>query len=337
MLKGFALTSVLSLDGHSVLFGAQDLAALTETGAQVARFAISLGSYPAWDDAILSRYAGVAQQLTAAGLSVIGLLTPGVVAQATQDDQSPLGWNVNNSENSPPGVGGDNIFIGSYAVAAQRIVTALPMITQWEIWNEPNAWGSHSGTVYSGHSFIYPSLYATLLQQTYAAIKAAQPQCTVITGGLLGHNNHGVLSTQNSGADYLQSLYSALATTGQPVAPPWDAVGQHLYMDQAGAVNPAHLQTYLDAIYAVVARNEGAAAARPLYVTEAAWTTAPGAVTPDTQASNLLALYQVCRATPFVAAACWFELRDNPPGNQYYGVYNADWSPKPSYGAFFSS
>ena len=268
---------------------------------------------------------------------MIGLLTPGIVAGATQDEQNPLGWNFNNSENSAPAQGGDNAYITAFAEATQQIVAALPMISQWEVWNEPNAWANHSGTVYSGHSHIYPSLYATLLQLTYAALKTAQPRCTVITGGLLGHNNHGVLSPENSGADYLQRLYSALAPSGSPATPPWDAVGQHLYMDQAGPAKPAHLQTYLNAIHAVITQNEGTATTRMVYVTEAAWTTAPGAVTPDMQANNLRALYQVCRATPFVTVCTWFALQDNPAGAQFYGVYNADWSPKPAYGAFFVS
>lgn len=337
MLKGCALTAMLSGDGATTLFGDQDLTALAETGAQVARFDVTLGAYPSWDEAILGRYSDVVQRLAQAGLTIIGLLGPGIVAMAIQDEQNPQSWNFDNSENSASGSGGENSYIDSYVIAAGQIVAGLPAITRWEVWNEPNAWASHTGTQYSGHSFIYPSLYATLLRGAYAAIKAVQPGATVITGGLLGHNNQGVLSAENSGAGYLQRLYDALALGGPRAQPPCDAIGQHLYVDQGGPVDPAHLQQYLDDVHGVILANEGAAATRPVFITEAAWTTAPGAVTPEVQAANLAALYRVCRANPFVAATCWFELRDSPPGNLYYGVYNADWSPKPSFGTFFAA
>lgn len=322
MMKGFALNWVVTNDGRAPLFGPRDLAILQELGARTVRFELRLGAVPDWTDDLIGRYAGIVRQMAGAGIALIGLIYADAVPQARQAD-----WNANNRETGSGS--GDNPFCRRFAEIARRLAGALPEITHWEIWNEPNAWRQHSGNAYSGGSFIYPSNYAALLAQTSAAIKAVQPTSTIITGGLLSHNNHGVLNTQNSGADYLRDLYQALPNAATGV--PFDAIGQHLYLDQPGQADPAHLWQYVSQMQAVAQRQEGGTG-RPLYITEAAWTTT--AVQPDLQAANLRTLFEVCGRDEHIAAVCWFQVRDNPPGKQFFGVCAPDWSPKPAFAAF---
>src|SRR5207245_2912141 len=70
---------------------------------------------------------------------------------------------------------------------------------------------------------------------------------------------------------------------GQTVPWPFDAAGQHLYLDQGGATSGNHLSQYLDNLEVVLQRYGGAPHA--ITVTEAAWSTT--AVSQDVQASNL--------------------------------------------------
>ncbi|HVC82680.1 MAG TPA: hypothetical protein VNL35_19505 [Chloroflexota bacterium] len=323
MKKGFALNWVLSNDGRTPLFGARDLQALADSGATVARFELRVGSAPEWTDDLIGRYAEIARQLSGAGISPIGLIYADAVPGARQAD-----WNVGNAETV--GGTGDTPFARRFADLARRLAAALPEISLWEIWNEPNAWRQQNGRAYSGGSFIYPSNFAAVLIHAGAAIKSVQPAATIISGGLLSHNNHGVLNTQNSGADYLNDLYSALKRLGGGTLP-FDGIGQHLYVDQPGQADPDHLWQYISHMQAIAQRNEGGAG-RPLYITEAAWTTT--AVAPELQAVNLRTMFEVCERDAQVAAVCWFQIRDNPPGKQFFGVCAPDWSRKPAFAAF---
>lgn len=323
MEKGFALNWVVSNDGRTPLIGARDLELLGELGARMVRFELRVGSAPEWSDELVGRYAGIARQFTGAGITPIGLIYADAVPGARQAD-----WNAGNAETA--GGTGDNPFVHRFANLGRRLVAALPEISLWEIWNEPNSWRQQNGRAYSGGSFIYPSNFAALLTQAGAAIKSVQSAATIITGGLLSHNNHGVMSTQNSGADYLNDLYGALKRLGSGTLP-FDAIGQHLYVDQPGKADSDHLWQYISHMQAIVQRNEGGAG-RPVYITEAAWTTS--AVTRDLQAANLRALFEVCGRDERIAAVCWFQVRDNPPGKQYFGVCAPDWSRKPAFEAF---
>jgi hypothetical protein len=322
MRKGFALNWLVTNDGRTGLFGPRDLEILGEAGAAVARFELRLGAVADWTAELVRRYQGVARHLREAGIEPIGLIYADAVPGASQ-----AGWNAGNAET---GAGtGENPFVAQFAEIAGKLAAAIPEISIWEIWNEPNAWRTHNGDAYSGGSFIYPSNFAALLIRAATAIKGANPRTTIVTGGLLSHNNHGVLSTANSGADYLQGVYTALRRFGGSI--PFDAIGQHLYVDQPGRADSDHLWQYISHMQAVVQRNEGGGG-RPVYITEAAWTT--GAVAPDLQAANLRTLFEVCGRDERIAALCWFQLRDNPPGRQFFGLCAPDWSRKPAFAAF---
>lgn len=322
MRKGFALNWVLSNDGRTPYVGARELETLRELGATVARFELRLGAVAAWTDDLLGRYGAIARSMAGAGVTPIGLIAPGAVAGARQDD-----WNANNAE--VDGGSGDNPFCQRFAGAARRLATALPEIAHWEIWNEPNVWHQHDGNAFSGGSFIYPSCYVALLAAASAAIKEAQPRGTIILGGLFGHNNQGALTARNSGAPYLDNVYRMLQRAGHDGVP-FDAIGQHPYVDQPGHADAGHLRQYLENVQAVVRQHERGAT-RPVYLTEVGWST--GSVGADVQAANLRTLF-VAANDARVAAVCWFQVRDNPAARLSFGVCAPDWTHKPAFAAF---
>ena len=75
----------------------------------------------------------------------------------------------------------------------------------YEVWNEPNL-------LHFWPSGVNAAEYKVMLQSAYGAIKAADPQATVLVGGLSQHDR-----------DFLGRLYAA---GGRPY---FDAVGDHTY------------------------------------------------------------------------------------------------------------
>jgi hypothetical protein len=321
MHKGFSLNWVVSNDGRMTYLGAQDLQALRDLGAQVARFEMRLGAASGWNDALIERFRGVARQLAGAGITPICLFSHEIVPGAQQSQ-----WNANSREVDSP-TGGDNAYIGTYVETARTLASRMPEARIFEIWNEPNVWKSNANGRLSGGSFIYPSLYATLLARTYVAVKQVRQDATVISGGLFQHNIHGVLSSENCGATYLEQVLSALAPhAGRP---PVDGIGLHPYVDQPGHADHDHIGRYLQEI-SELGRRHGVDG--PLFITESGWSTS--SVAPDLQASNLRTLFAACHDHGGVEALCWFQVRDNPASNLNFGVCTADWKPKPAYQAF---
>jgi hypothetical protein len=123
------------------------------------------------------------------GLKVLGLMSN----ESWHGDQSQ--WTANNTENT--GGNGNNTYIGNFVSNAAKPLANhfKTRITEWEIWNEPNAWWFNQGTVYSGGSFLYPSNYAQLLKRSRDAIKSISPSARIIFGGLLAHDADAVQAT----------------------------------------------------------------------------------------------------------------------------------------------
>src|SRR5437870_4700387 len=232
-VKGISLNWVVDTATNTPTLPASDLAALQSSGARMARIDLHVGGNASWSPPLIAAYRSAVNALDAAGLQVIGLLGAGIVAGASQEK-----WNTDNAEN---GGNGWNPFLDQYTSAARTVISAFPQISHWEVWNEPNAWTNHTGTVYTGGNYIYPSLYAALLGNLYPLVKSIQPSATVVTGGLFAHDNAGVLSLDTSGASYLDSVYNLVVS---PL--PFDVIGMHYYIDQTGSLVPVDLQRYLD-------------------------------------------------------------------------------------------
>jgi hypothetical protein len=209
-------------------------------------------------------------------------------------------------------------------------------VSAWEIWNEEDNAAWWSGT---------PAQYVALLKASYPAIKSADPNATVLIGGLTG--NDGV---------YLSQLYSAGAKGS------FDAVGVHTdtacnitspyvveYNPGTHTINQYFFLGFIGLHAAMVAAGDGG---KPIYITELGWSATSAecnvghwagqklaGVTDATQATYLAQAYH-CLAAPqysYVKAAMWFELFDQGNTTDWinnFGLLNHDYTPKPAFATF---
>jgi hypothetical protein len=114
---------------------------------------------------------------------------------------------------------------------------------------------------------------------------------------------------------------------------PLDAVGQHIYVDQGQYSTPATIRAYEDWLCSAYTSYEGATTCKPTIVTEQGWATGGNGVahvTTDQQADNVDAAYWAAKDVSYLPIVTWFQLRDNPTANLYYGLYTATWDAKPA-------
>lgn len=213
-------------------------------------------------------------------------------------------------------------------------------VAAYELWNEPNLafeWGGASPD---------PAGYVRLLQAAYPAIKAADPNATVVVGAL---------SSTSEGSDvsmgdlrFLEAMYAAGAARGVT----HDAVATHPYGFARSPSAPAEFGLGLARVeeqraVMVAAGDE----ASPLWITETGWPVqtpgwdlgehAPWTLDYATQAAYYAELPEVVATKwPFVAALFPFNLDFStvdwyPAGEQMraYALLNPDGSPRPAYTA----
>ncbi|NTV44257.1 MAG: glycoside hydrolase family 5 protein [Candidatus Yonathbacteria bacterium] len=216
-------------------------------------------------------------------------------------------------------------------------------IDYWEIWNEPNT-----------HQDEYPRpnvvQYATLLKETYAAIKKANPNAVVIVGGLApaADDSDGNISP----VTFIQGLYDS------GVKDSFDAIALHPYT-YPGAPDYVCEWNNWDQMYTI--RNimiKNGDTAKKIWLTEyGAPTGGPGrARTVNDYSFVYGADYMsesaqtqlVRRVTEMYAADTttfgpffWYSLWDNgtsksTPEN-FFGLLRHDWSKKPAYDTFKSA
>jgi hypothetical protein len=205
--------------------------------------------------------------------------------------------------------------------------------------------------VYTGSSFIYPSNFAQLMIQARSAIKTANAISAVVFGGLLGldssgshngaHNGYkgktgagNCPSTLSSGSDYLCSTFSMGWQHAGWVkgAGPFDAIGQHLYINQASSTRNKTVQGYLTDVRNVYVKFGGEPSSKQTQVTEFGWST--GSVSPTLQAQNLQMAYQTFKATSYVGRAYWYRTRDLGVSVDYYGIVDTDGNQKMAYASY---
>jgi hypothetical protein len=148
-------------------------------------------------------------------------------------------------------------------------------------------------------------------------------------------------SSTPSGADYLCSTYQMGQTKAgwKKGAQPLDAIGQHLYVDQAGLTTSSKLTSYLQDVRNAYLAFEGAATRKKTQVTEFGWVANPGSIDYEAeagrQAQNVQTAYTTFRSTAFVARADYFVVQDVPEGQVFYGLVQGDGTTfKPSFGAY---
>ncbi len=174
-----------------------------------------------------------------------------------------------------------------WAQELKTLVAKNPDIEYWQVWNEPNV-----------PLFWYPQPsameYVRLLKMAYTAIKEANPQAIVISGGPTGINPP---------KQYLRDMYAAGARNyfdvlalnpyGQPNDPDVYLKSYLLFMKNI-------METYGDLD-------------TPIWITEIGWPTAPeafGAVSEDQQAEYLRKTYEIAKSLDFVKKVFWYRLQD---------------------------
>jgi hypothetical protein len=192
----------------------------------------------------------------------------------------------------------------------------------YEIWNEPNIqpfWEPSPD----------PSLYTTMLVDSYAAIKAVQPDSTVISGGLAPAATDGI---DFSPVDFLTQMYADGAKGS------FDALGAHAYS------HPALPDTYetwsgwsemgqtSPSLRSVMTANGDAD--KQIWITEiGAPSAGPDGVGLTAQAEEMTQAVQNAESTPWIGALFVYTYQDSATNPDYFGLVNADGSPKPAWSA----
>jgi len=266
-------------------------------------------------------------QARAAGLQVLMPIADGVPYWASADpakytDGSGPHWNAYWRPADPADY-------ADFAGAMVRRYQALGVHT-YEVWNEPNIarfWPSGPSA----------TEYTALLAAAYPAVKAADPQATVVLGGLSKNDD-----------DYLRQLYAAGAGSS------FDAVAVHPY---TGAVDPTwcwneagSAKRAKDAFCGIEAihdtMTENGDGAKDIWLTEFGWSTSAGpyGVSEAVQAEFLVKAMETIRSSyPYVRVAFWYSFRnsywlhDDPADYEAnLGLLRVDFSAKPAYAALLA-
>jgi hypothetical protein len=226
-------------------------------------------------------------------------------------------------------------FIGAFAKHNKEIGGR---VAGYEIWNEPDE-----------NQFWHPGpdqgRYAALLKASYAAIKAADPGATVVSGPTTGNNYQWISGLYALGAGRSFDVVAVHTDTAC-----LDRGPDAFYREDGKLAR----YTFLGyrTVHDVMAANGDAA--KPIWMSELGWSTTNGGPTSCTrgewagkkpsgvneadQATFLTKAYECLANDPYVQKADWFTLVD-AAGNgvdelNHYGLLRANHSAKPALAAF---
>src|SRR5579885_1510184 len=316
-------------------------AAYTANGVGWLRIEFRLvNGYTNWNSTMLGYYDQAINNAVAAGLQVDGLI------DYTSWPGGQSAWNANNHENT--GGNGDNAYVDGFAANAVNPIVAHfhDRIKLWEIWNEPSTWSSHSGSTYSGGTFVYPSVYSWMLTKSWQQVHKVlgYNDCTVISGGIFGTTDLSPSDPnydyQNSGAYWLHNVFtqgnstavnSFLSNRNTYGVYPADGYGQHLYIDYNTQTTTSHVSNYGNLVRNVYTSYDSTS--KGTYMTEFGWNTTY--VSQSVQAANLTTTFNWCNVGAtgaYVKYASWFTWQDGGAGN--FGLIDSSGNHKISYGNF---
>jgi len=199
------------------------------------------------------------------------------------------------------------------------------------MWNEPNLakeWGGRPPD---------PAAYTELLRRAYEAIKAADPEATVVSAGLASTNHQDDKAMDDR--VFLETMYQAGAGAY------FDALGAHPYGfayppdDPRSAHDGLNLARLLDLREIMEAHGDGD---KPIWVTELGWTTAGVGesswltVTPQQQADYLTGAWRRAREWPWLQVfTVWNLSQGLPPTDEMagYSLLDESGEPKAAYDA----
>jgi GH35 family endo-1,4-beta-xylanase len=201
------------------------------------------------------------------------------------------------------------------------------------VWNEPNLakeWGGRRPD---------PAAYTEMLRLAYEAIKAADPEATVVSAGLASTNHQNVEAMDDR--VFLEAMYQAGAGDY------FDALGAHPYGfayppdDPQGAHDGLNLARLLDLRAIMEAHGDGD---KSIWVTELGWTTAgvgEGSwltVSPQQQADYLTDAWRRALTDEMAwlqVFTVWNLSQGLPPTDEMagYSLLDESGEPKPAYHA----
>ncbi|GAC1386444.1 MAG: hypothetical protein NVSMB42_07000 [Herpetosiphon sp.] len=185
-------------------------------------------------------------------------------------------------------------------------------IKHWEIWNEENSrsFGYENG-LYSVEDYV------RILQVSRAAIKAADPEATIVLGGVASIWADTPREYDYGVQDYLQRIYDAGG---------WgffDIVALHPYRPTApeasgwGKNTGPTIETELTMVDEMVKR----LGPKPIWITEIGWSSydGPEGVSEVEQAALMVRLYVLALAHPSIQRIFWYDFRDDTsPATLYH-------------------
>ena len=201
-------------------------------------------------------------------------------------------------------------------------------ITNWSIWNEPN-----------NPEFAQPKPdpvhYADLLKAAYVAIKAADPNAIVVTGGTSPAGD-AADGSEISPATWLVDLYLNGAQGF------FDAVGHHPYSFPVNPLDAHPWNAFTQTVDLHLIMTYFGDGAKKIWGTEAGAPTGTNAVavTDAQQAQWVRDYFQGWNTTyaSFTGPLSWFSHRDSGVDRsdwvQNLGLLRHDWTPKPAFTAF---
>jgi hypothetical protein len=296
--------------------------AIDQAGPGALRFGFRIDTQQTWNDALYAQYDALVEKAREHGIDLLAI----VLYESTTLGQTD--WN------NDPGGTGMNAYVQTFVDTIKPLMARYgDTIKHWEIWNEPNCWSNSNyanDPQHAGCYYILPRVYSKLLAETFVQAHdvITQKNLHLVTGGLFAHDIGGGFSPatdymtevyQQGPWDWMQQHYGRRY--------PWDAFGYHIYIDQGGATNAAHIRQYLDAI-AQLRQQYGDAT--PIWMTEFGWPSSD--VGEAGQASNLDIALGVFESRSDIERTFFFKVDDYA----HFGIYRGDWSAKPAVGVLQS-
>ncbi|HEX2086446.1 MAG TPA: hypothetical protein VHF89_12240 [Solirubrobacteraceae bacterium] len=219
-------------------------------------------------------------------------------------------------------------FVGRLAARGRGVVDAI------EIWNEAD-----EGLFWNGGP--QPAAYVNLLQRSYAAIKASDPNMTVVFSPTVGNNFGFVADAYRAGA---KGSFDAMAVHTDTAC--LDVPPDRYYREQDGRLGRFTFLAYREVRATMLANGDD----KPIWMTEFGWSAArhtcefgsgagnkPAGVSEEDQARYLLQAMNCMERDPFLQVAMWFNNRDLSGDGKManmYGLRRFDGGQRPAWDAF---
>jgi hypothetical protein len=190
-------------------------------------------------------------------------------------------------------------------------------VSNWQLWNEPNL------PLFFGGAPHNAPRYTDLVKAAYPAIKAAQPNSTVVLAGL------SRLPGDESPPAFLEKMYAAGAQGS------FDAAAAHPYVFPSGlAANPENGWSDVGALHDVMAANGDGG--KKVWMTELGAPTCDCAdgVSPEDQAKQITDVLAAAAASGYSGPAFIYSIRDTDTSNRgdreanFGSLLTSDWQPK---------